>query len=184
LPKVGIVYFSKTGVTGQLVKAAASEITNMGVDVFEYQIKGPEIVEGRFDNHKVFEELAFCEAIIFASPTYMGGVAAQFKAFADATSDFWGSQKWSTKIAAGITSGSALNGDQSSTLQYFSILASQHGMYWVGLDSINTDGSINRLGCQLGVVAHSNDGKVHQADLNTAKCLGNRVTNLMLRMKK
>lgn len=50
MPSVGIVYFSKTDVTGQLVKAAASEIKNKGIDVFEYQIKGPEIVEGRFEN--------------------------------------------------------------------------------------------------------------------------------------
>jgi len=184
LSKVGIVYFSKTDVTGDLVKAAASEIKNNGLNVFEYKIQGSEIIEGRFENNKVFDELFLCDAIIFASPTYMGGVAAQFKAFADATSDFWESQQWSTKIAAGITSGSALNGDQSSTLQYFSILASQHGMCWIGLDSINTNGSLNRLGCQLGVVAHSYDGTVHQSDLNTAKYLGSRVSKFVLKMQK
>lgn len=182
--KIGIVYYSKTDITGQLVKAAASEIKNSGLNVFEYKIQGSEIIEGRFVNDKVFDELLFCEAIIFASPTYMGGVAAQFKAFADATSNFWESQQWSTKIAAGITSGSALNGDQSSTLQYFSILASQHGMCWIGLDAINTNGSLNRLGCQLGVVAHTDDGIVHKSDLNTAKYLGARVSNLVLKMQK
>jgi multimeric flavodoxin WrbA len=184
LSKVGIVYFSKTDVTGQLARAAANAVKNNGLNVFEYKIKGSEIIEGRFDNSKVFDELLLCDAIIFASPTYMGGVAAQFKAFADATSYFWESQPWSTKIAAGITSGSALNGDQSSTLQYFSILASQHGMCWVGLDKINEDGSLNRLGCQLGVVAHSDNGTVHQSDLNTAKCLGTRVSSFVLKMNK
>ncbi len=183
MSKVGIVYFSKTDVTGELVKAAATEIKNNGLSVFKYKIQGSEIIEGRFENNKVFDELLLCDAIIFASPTYMGGVAAQFKAFADATSDFWESQQWSTKIAAGITSGSALNGDQSSTLQYFSILASQHGMCWIGLDSINTNGSLNRLGCQMGVVAHSNDGTVHQSDLNTAKYLGARVSNIVLKIQ-
>ncbi|WP_371379319.1 flavodoxin family protein [Thalassotalea aquiviva] len=184
MPKVGIVYFTKTDITGQLVKAASSEIESKGLDVYEHLIEGGELIEGRFVNDKVFDELRNCEAIIFASPTYMGGVAAQFKAFADATSDFWEAQEWADKIAAGITSGSAFNGDQSSTIQYFSILASQHGMYWVGLDSANSNDSINRLGCQLGVVAQSNDGIVNQLDLNTAKYLGARVSNLVLNMQK
>jgi len=84
--------------------------------VFSHQIKSTEIVEGRFVNLDVFHILKSCNAIIFASPTYMGGVAAQFKAFADATSEFWEAQEWAGKIAAGITSGTGFNGDQSSTL--------------------------------------------------------------------
>lgn len=183
MAKVGIIYFSKTDVTEQLAQAASREIKSNGLNVFEHKIQGREIIEGRFENKKVFDELLLCDAIIFASPTYMGGVSAQFKVFADATSDFWESQQWSSKIAAGITSGLALNGDQSSTLQYFSVLASQHGMLWVGLDATN-NGSFNRLGCQLGVVAHSEGCKVNQSDINTAKYLGARVSNLALKMEK
>lgn len=110
----------------------------------------------------------------------MGGVAAQFKAFADATSDFWERQEWAGKMAAGITSGTALNGDQSSTLQYFSILASQHGMYWVGIDSVHRrDGDgLNRLGCQLGVVAQSDGNTINPTDIKTARYLGVRVSKL------
>jgi NAD(P)H dehydrogenase (quinone) len=65
----------------------------------------------------------------------MGGVSAQFKAFADATSELWCQQEWAGKIAAGFTCGSAMNGDQTSTLQYLVTLANQQGMLWVGLDS-------------------------------------------------
>ena len=56
-------------------------------------------------------------------------------------------QEWAGKIAAGITSGTGLNGDQSSTLQYFSTLASQHGMYWIGIDTAygNKEQALNRL---------------------------------------
>jgi multimeric flavodoxin WrbA len=175
MPKVGFVYYTKTDVTGDLVYAAISELECKGVDVIKHQIKGSEIVEGRFINSRVFELLANCDAIVFGSPTYMGGAAAQFKAFADASSQVWSSQQWSGKIAAGITSGTSLNGDQSSTLQYFSILASQQGMYWVGLSNISQSESINRLGCELGVVAHSEDGRVNALDLETARHLAVRI---------
>lgn len=66
------------------------------------------------------QSLQECDVIIFGSPTYMESVAAQFKAFADATSYFWSSQRWAGKVAAGITSDTGLNGDQTSTLQYLS----------------------------------------------------------------
>jgi len=186
LAKVGIVYFTKTDITGELVNATISGIESIGLEVFSHKIEGVEIVEGRFLNASVLDALKSCDAIIFASPTYMGGVAAQFKAFADATSELWEPQEWAGKIAAGITSGTGLNGDQSTTLQYFFTLASQHGMYWVGIDSAYGSGknTINRLGCQLGVVAQSNGEEVDKADLETAKYLGIRVSNLVLKLNK
>lgn len=175
--KIGIVYFSTTDVTGALARAVCTELTEQHIPFISHKIVGTEIVEGRFINNALMALLHTCDAIIFASPTYMGNVSAQFKAFADATSDFWESQTWSGKIAAGITAGSGLNGDQTSTLQYFSTLASQHGMIWVGLDApfSDKDKNVNRLGCQLGVTAHSLDGNVHETDLRSAKYLAYRV---------
>jgi len=175
--KIGIVYFSTTDVTGKLARAVCKEFTKQNIPFISHQIIGTEIVEGRFNNEGLMTKLHTCDAIIFASPTYMGSVSAQFKAFADATSDFWESQNWSGKIAAGITSGTGFNGDQASTLQYFATLASQHGMIWVGLDApfSDKDKNVNRLGCQLGVTAHSLDGNIHETDLRSAKYLANRV---------
>ena len=183
--KIGIVYFSTTDVTGKLARAVCKEITEHDIQLTSHQIVGAEIVEGRFVNKDLMAELHSCDAIIFASPTYMGNVSAQFKAFADATSDFWESQTWSGKIAAGITAGTGLNGDQSSTLQYFSTLASQHGMIWIGLDApfSDKDKNVNRLGCQLGVTAHSLDGNVHETDLRTAKYLTNRVISMTKKLR-
>ncbi len=183
--KIGFVYFSNTDVTGQLVKAAYTELNNQEVSSVSHQILGSEIVEGRFINPGLIDKLKTCDAIIFGSPTYMGNVAAQFKAFADATSDFWESQDWSGKFAAGITSGTGLNGDQASTLQYFVTLASQHGMIWVGLDApfSNTEKGVNRLGCQLGVTSHSLDGRVHETDIKSSKYLAQRVFDIVQKFK-
>lgn len=175
--KIGLVYFTNTDVTGKLIAAAKTELISSNVNVLDYRITGDEIIRGRFSNDNLFHELHGCHAIIFGSPTYMGGVAAQFKAFADATSDFWREQKWANKIAAAITSGTGLNGDQSSTLQYLSTLSSQHGMFWLGLDTpySSTFEGVNRLGCQLGVTACSTDGIVHESDIKSAQYLARRV---------
>ncbi len=183
---IAVIYFTKTDVTGKLAQAVISGLKSRkeNISIIEYKIKGSEIIEGRFSNQKIFNKLEKCKAIIFGTPTYMGGVSAQFKAFADATSELWCEQEWSGKIAAGFTCGSALNGDQTGTLQYLVTLANQQGMYWVGLDSAYgfKDHDINRLGCQLGVVAQSENGEANTTDIKTAKYLGERVAKLALKL--
>ncbi len=187
MSKIAIIYFSKTDVTGQLARAIAAGVEQQGIkqqgecEILSHRIEGSEIIEGRFVKPNLMDELAECDAIIFGSPTYMGGVAAQFKAFADASSESWYHQKWANKVAAGFTSGGALNGDQSCTLQYLQTFAYQHGMMWVGLDKISNSGeqNLNRYGVQGGIVAQGEDGKLHSSDIATAEYLGKRVAALV-----
>ncbi|HBC3859953.1 flavodoxin family protein [Vibrio parahaemolyticus] len=188
MSKIAIIYFSKTDVTGQLARAIAAGVEQQGIkqqgecEILSNRIEGSEIIEGRFVKPNLMDELAECDAIIFGSPTYMGGVAAQFKAFADASSESWYHQKWANKVAAGFTSGGALNGDQSCTLQYLQTFAYQHGMMWVGLDKISNSGeqNLNRYGVQGGIVAQGGeDGQLHASDVATAEYLGKRVAMLV-----
>ncbi|EJB8503011.1 flavodoxin family protein [Vibrio parahaemolyticus] len=188
MSKIAIIYFSKTDVTGQLARAIAAGVEQQGIkqqgecEILSHRIEGSEIIEGRFVKPNLMDELAECDAIIFGSPTYMGGVAAQFKAFADASSESWYHQKWANKVAAGFTSGGALNGDQSCTLQYLQTFAYQHGMMWVGLDKISNSGeqNLNRYGVQGGIVAQGGeDGQLHASDVATAEYLGKRVAMLV-----
>jgi NAD(P)H dehydrogenase (quinone) len=181
MAKVSVIYYSKNGVTAQLAHAAIAGIKSVGCEVHLHEIQGYEIHEGRFANLNVIAEITNSDAVIFAPPTYMGGVAAQFKSFADATGDIWSAQGWAGKYSAGITCGTALNGDQSSTLQYLSLFASQHGMLWVGLDiasGCNLQG-LNRLGCQLGVVAQATKNEINAKDLETSQYLGARIAALV-----
>ncbi|MBE4036779.1 flavodoxin family protein [Vibrio parahaemolyticus] len=188
MSKIAIIYFSKTDVTGQLARAIAAGVEQQSIkqqgecEILSHRIEGSEIIEGRFVKPNLMDELAECDAIIFGSPTYMGGVAAQFKAFADASSESWYHQKWANKVAAGFTSGGALNGDQSCTLQYLQTFAYQHGMMWVGLDKISNSGeqNLNRYGVQGGIVAQGGeDGQLHASDVATAEYLGKRVATLV-----
>ena len=141
------------------------------------QISGNDILSGRFQNERVLETIDRADAVAFGSPTYMGGPAAQFKAFADASSDRWSQQRWANKIAAGFTTGACAGGDQLQTLTYFTILAAQHGMLWCGLDIAggSDPGSRNRLGSQLGLATHLIDNALPQSDLSTAEYLGQRL---------
>jgi len=115
----------------------------------------------------------------------MGGPTAQFKAFADASSDQWEDQQWANKLAAGFTIGANYSGDQHATIQYLITLAGQHGMIWVGVDSPGGDvGVPNRLGAQGGVIAQSPDGKIHEHDAELAQYLGCRVASLACQFKR
>ena len=130
------------------------------------------------------------DAMVFGCPTYMGGPSAVFKAFAEASLQAWlDNLRWRNKIAAGFTHSQAMSGDKLNTLQYFAILAAQHGMHWVNLDLYpgwcSKDGSINdcnRLGAWLGVISQSNRevdaDSLNQGDLRTASYLGRRVTTV------
>lgn len=187
IKQISIIYFTGSGSTGKFAEAignGASTIT--GADVKLISIDGSSIVEGRYINDTVIRQLDESDAIIFGAPTYMGGVAAQFKAFADATIGSWSQQKWRDKIAAGFTVSGTPSGDKLSTLQYLQALAMQHGMVWIGTGEMPMQpNGINRLGTWLGAMAQSerNQNKpIHDDDIISAEAFGKRVATLTIKM--
>ncbi len=183
--KVVIVYHSITGTTAQLAEAVAAGCRSVtAVDLQLLRIEGEDITQGRYKNSAVLEAIDQADAVIFGSPTFMGSVSAQFKAFADATAgDRWGEQLWADKVAAGFTVGTGYCGDTLHSLHYLQILAAQHGMLWAGLDLAGA-GDVkapNRLGAQAGVIVRAVDGAIEQPDLQTAFYLGQRVARVAMR---
>jgi NAD(P)H dehydrogenase (quinone) len=179
--RVAIVYYSATGTTDQLAQAVAQGLSDRLVSPVMCRIAGEHIVDGRFRHEALLEGIDGTQAVIWGSPTYMGGPAAQFKALADASSERWETQRWRGKLAAGFTTGSCSNGDQGFTLQYFHLLSMQHGMLWAGLDIPGGyhPQQLNRLGAQMGVTAQTLDRSVDARDLATARYLGERVAALV-----
>lgn len=158
-----IVYFSGSGKTHLMAEAIAEGATQVtGVKVELLRILEEQIVKGVWEDPEILEKLNQADAIVFGSPTYMGGVAGQFKLFIDAASEVWFKQEWKDKIAAGFTHGSCPSGDQQSTLLYLAINAAQHGMLWVNVGDLPSqyldkhDG-VNRLGSFLGVTGQGTD---------------------------
>jgi len=186
--KIGIVYHSITGTTELLAQAIARGVKSVeDCDSLVVRIEDSHIVNGRYLEPDTFNQLNDAAALIFGSPTFMGGVSAQFKSFADASSDFWEDQIWVNKVAAGFTIGSSFSGDQLSTIQYLAVLAAQHGMLWCGLDLPNDAKfkNLNRLGAQSGLIACTGKAdEVDSADIDTAQYFGHRVATLALRLHR
>lgn len=140
-----------------------------------------------------WETLSLANAIIFGSPTYMGGPAWQFKKFADDSSKAWFKEAWKNKIAAGFTNSASINGDKFSTLTYFFTLAMQHGMIWVGLGLMPSNKKASKrndpnwLGGFSGALgqapsdASPKEGAFH-GDMETGSLLGQRVAIMTKRI--
>jgi len=185
---VSIIYFSGFGHTAKMAEAVTKGAASVaGAQTHLIAIQGEDIVTGRYKNETVLTQLDASDAIIFGSATYMGGPAAQFKAMADATGERWYRGAWRDKLAAGFTVSGNPSGDKLNTLQYFFILAMQHGMIWIGLaENAANDKGINRLGSYGGVMGQGNespDVTPNEADKLTGESLGRRVATLANKIK-
>ncbi|MFD9129633.1 flavodoxin family protein [Kitasatospora sp. NPDC059571] len=177
-PTVAIAYHSGYGHTAVLAEAVARGAAAAGADTV--QIAVDAITEEQWS------QLDAADAIVFGSPTYMGTASGAFHTFAEETSKRWFGQVWKDKLAAGFTNSGSKSGDKLHTLQFFTVLAAQHGMQWISLglhpgwnSSTASENDLNRLGLFLGAGAqtHTDQGPegVHKADVATAEHLGERV---------
>ena len=190
MPAIAIVYFSASGHTQQLAHAIADGARSVaGTQAELLRIQGSDIREGRWKNDEILQSLQGAEAIIFGTPTYMGGISGQFKAFIDGCSGIWYQQSWRNKIAAGFTHSQGLSGDKLATLQGLMTNAMQHSMLWVGtgvlVEGTQTD-HVNRLSSYAGVMAQSDGNQVpiHEGDRRTGFLLGQRVAETAHRWTK
>ncbi len=190
MTSISIVYFSGSGSTAQMAEAAARGARGVpGASVTLLPIRGEHIEDGRWSDPATLAILDAADAILFASPTYMGGAAAQFKAFADATAGVWYRQGWRDKLAGGMTVSNSPSGDKLHTLSYFSVFAAQHGMQWLsaGQMPMQADG-VNRLGSMLGVMGQNvgtmSEGRLHEDDAKSAELYGHRLADMARRLTR
>ncbi|WP_328805451.1 flavodoxin family protein [Sphingomonas albertensis] len=132
------------------------------------------------------------DAIIFGSPTYMGGPSWQFKRFADTSSKPWFAEAWKDKVFGGFTNSASMNGDKLNTLQYFVLLAGQHGGLWVSLamKPANLKASkrddLNRMGLYIAPMAQCDADaaadEMSAGDLETGRLYGLRVAEIAARL--
>lgn len=186
-----VVYHSGYGHTrkqAEAVHQGAAGIAGATAELLEISAEGQLPADG-------WEKLEKADAIIFGSPTYMGGPSWQFKRFADASSKPWHGGKWRNKIVAGFTNSASMNGDKLSTLHYQFTLAMQHGMVWVGTGMVPantkaaTRNDVNWLGSFAGAMAQSPaDSSAEEGplpgDLETARLFGIRVAETAARWNR
>jgi len=176
-----IVYHSGYGHTQRMAEAVAD---GAGGLLLPIDADGTLSDEG-------WAALDAADAIIFGSPTYMGGPSWQFKKFADASSKPWFADKWRDKVFGGFTNSASINGDKLNTLEYFVLLAGQHGGLWVSLaiKPANVKASKrddpNRMGSYIAPMAQSDadasPSEMSEGDLETARLYGARVAQVARR---
>ena len=183
LPSIttAVVYHSGYGHTKRLAEAVAegAAASLIAIDA-----------EGNIAENE-WETLNAAAAIIDGSPTYMGAPSWQFKKFADATSKPWFEDNWKNKIFGGFTNSASINGDKLNTLQYFVLLAGQHGGLWVSLAmkpanvKVSKRDDLNRMGSYIAPMAQSDadaaPGEMSKGDLETVRLYGVRVAEIASR---
>ncbi|HIC7213069.1 flavodoxin family protein [Burkholderia stabilis] len=170
-----VVYHSGHGHTARMASAVAE-----GADAVLVAIDADGNIAA-----DAWDTLAGADAILLGSPTYMGGPSWQFKKFADASSKAWFEGGWRNKIFGGFTNSASINGDKLNTLEYFFLLAGQHGGIWVSMDikpanvkaSVRDD--LNRMGSYIAPMAQTpadaSPEEMSPGDLETARRYGARV---------
>jgi multimeric flavodoxin WrbA len=179
--RIAIAFYSGYGHTRILADAVAEGaalVSDVIVDVIDIETL----------TEQCWRTLDDADAIIFGSPTYIGGVAGPFKCFIDATSTRFKARRWAGKLAAGFTVSSSPSGDSFGTLQQLNTFALQQAMLWIGVGLLpgwdsKANGSpdnSNRLGSCSGSAAQAftdlpADHGVTPSDRATAGHLGQRV---------
>ena len=183
MSQIVVVYHSGYGHTQRIAQevAAGADAELLAIDA------DGNLPEGGW------EQLAAADAIVFGTPTYMGGPSWQFKKFADASSKAWFTRAWQDKFFAGFSVSASLNGDKGQTLAYLNTLAAQHGGLWISLGMLpaNTQAAtrndVNNLGGSVGLLvqAPSDAGadKIPQGDVDTARKFGERVAAVVGKFK-
>lgn len=183
MSKTIVVYHSGYGHTARVAEHVAE---GAGAELLAIDAEG-NLPEGGWD------KLSAADAIIFGTPTYMGGASWQFKKFADASSKVWFSRGWQDKIFGGFTNSASFNGDKGATMIGLQTLASQHGGLWVSLGMMpsNTKAAartdINNMGGSVGLLVQSpadaGVDEIPQGDLDTARHYGRRVADIAGRLR-
>lgn len=165
MASVSVVFHSRKGHTKVLAEAVLRRVDSIdGVSGTIFEIRGPDIHEGRFANESLMGELDRSDAVVFGCATSMGSGSAIFNAFLEAAFQLhWLEQRSKDKIAAGFTNSASQNGDKFSTLMQLTVFTMQMGMIWVGVGELpgnNWSGGsrtyLNRLGTWLGAMGQSN----------------------------
>jgi NAD(P)H dehydrogenase (quinone) len=186
MKELAVIYHSARGNTkriAELVAEGAREVRGVTTHLLEAEklVAAPE-------------RLLEFDGFVFGSPTYLGGVSAQFKSFMDATGRLWKSHALKGKLAAGFTVSALPSGDKQSTLISMFVFAMQHGMLWVGNAilpeqhaGVPYDETANRLGSWSGLMAQGGHtaptaNSFPSGDLKTARLFGANVAKTLADM--
>ena len=142
MTKVLVLYYSSWGHMAAMADAAAAGAMEAGahVDVKRVAETVPEDVQKAYhykQDHKAPiaapDDLANYDAVIFATPTRYGMMAAQMKNFLDQTGGLWQKGALVGKVGSVMSGAANQHGGQESTILNFHTVLLHQGMVIVGL---------------------------------------------------
>lgn len=157
MPKVLIVYDTVTGNTEKMAFAVSEGVK---------QVDGVEVDIRRVEKASV-DDLLNADGIIFGCPTYFGQISGKLKSFIDRSERIH--HKLEGKVGAAFTS-AAFAGAETTLLSIIEAFLI-HGMIIQGRSSDKYYGS-------------TSIGQPTEKDLESCRDLGNRVAQLVLKLKK
>jgi NAD(P)H dehydrogenase (quinone) len=125
-----VIYYSATGVTYQMARAAADAAEKAGAEVRlrkVHELAPEEAINSnagwqahRLETQDVpeatLDDLEWAEVVIFGTPTRYGVMSAQLKQFIDASGPLWARGALVNKVFAGFCSTATAHGGQEATL--------------------------------------------------------------------
>jgi len=123
MTKALVIYFSKTGHTARMADAISKGIASSGVSVTRLSV----------DDAKI-DDLVEADAILFGSPCYYGGMAAELKSFIDKSVRYH--KKLSGKVGGAFSSAGMLGGGNETTVTGILNALLIHGMVVIGSSNI------------------------------------------------
>ncbi len=188
--KVLIAFYSRTGVTEALAKAVAEGAAKEGAAVRLRRARefvGPEIMaqapgwqeSAAAMNARYLaptaEDAAWADALIFGTPTRLGNVSAELKAYIDSLGGLWFQGKLNGKAGAVFCSTSVQHGGNETTLLSMYVPLAHLGLIIVPTGY--ADPVMFKAGTPYGATSISlNQAKPPSAeDLDVARWQGRRV---------
>jgi NAD(P)H dehydrogenase (quinone) len=194
MPKILILFYSRTGNTAVLADAIADGARSVRfaeVDVRRIDDLAPQSVidslaewktareklVAKYQTFKDVNELADYDALILGSPTRYGVMAGELKNVLDQTGPLWQAGKLVNKVGAAFTSVATGHGGHETTL--WSIMTPMASLGMILVPPGYTDAVMFGGGSPYGATATTGGGPPAGLDLAAARHQGKRVAEVV-----
>lgn len=193
MPKLLVLFYSRTGHTAQLADAIAEGAR--GVRFTEVDVRRiddlapPSVIEGdaewkasrerlaaKYRTLGAVEELADYDGLVLGAPTRYGVMAAELKLVLDQTGPLWSAGRLVDKVGAAFTTVSTQHGGHETTL--WSIMTPMASLGMIIVPPGYSDPAMFRGGSPYGATATTGAGGPGADDLAAARHQGKRVATV------
>jgi NAD(P)H dehydrogenase (quinone) len=193
MPKLLVLFYSRTGHTAQLADAIAEGARGVRfteVDVRRIDDLAPAaVIDGdaewkasrdrlaaKYRTLGAVEELADYDGLVLGAPTRYGVMAAELKLVLDQTGPLWGAGRLVDKVGAAFTTVSTQHGGHETTL--WSIMTPMANLGMILVPPGYSDPAMFKGGSPYGATATTGAGGPGEDDLAAARHQGKRVATV------